>query len=481
MSRERSREMRGVRSLKLYIGLSIIFFYALLGTYSMFAGYTGSLQASWEADALAMPFWAAYLLDPSTPPTIEKRFSEWMVVGGNASYSIDDLNTSRVIFRKPGYLAIVSDALEYKYKPARAMIIYYNIKVSTKDSVRYSITVSIVNDNTTGKRILYRGSQSYIEVGRYSVLRVEETIHGGSRVYEASIRLPYSYLNRIQEEPLPIEVNPVSEILLSQGSRIRWNINISYSCMDGECGDLEILLGSFSIKILGLAYGIMGTDHRGSDIWRQFIEGARVANIFGLSAAAITVAIAISIGSIAGFRAGRLSDQLLTFLTDAIFFLPAVPLIMISTALLGRSMPVLYGIIILVSWPGLARLTRSWAMAIRSEPYVEASVALGASRLWILRRHIIPRLAPLAGYGMVSLVPGVISTEILIQFIGFGDPNIPSWGRMLNEAFNEGALINGAWWWLFAPIAGITSYMAGFALIGMYIEERVNPRLAIAR
>lgn len=481
MPRERPIERRGVRSLKLYIGLSIILFYALLGTYSMFAGYTGSLQASWEADALAMPIWAAYMLDPSTPPTIEKRFTEWRVVGGNASYSIDALNTSRVILRSPGSLVIASDALEYRYKPARSMIIYYNINVSTKDPVRYSIAVSIVNDNTAGKRIPYKGSQSYIEIGRYTVLRVEETLYGGSRIYEASIRLPYSYLNRIQEEHLPIEVNPVSEVLLSQGSRIRWNISISYSCVGGECRDLEILLGSFNIKILGLAHGIMGTDHRGSDVWRQFIEGARVANIFGLSAAAITVAIAISIGSIAGFRAGRLSDQLLTFLTDTIFFLPAVPLIMISTALLGRSMPVLYGIIILVSWPGLARLTRSWAMAIRSEPYVEASVALGASRLWILRRHIIPRLAPLAGYGMVSLVPGVISTEILIQFIGFGDPNIPSWGRMLNEAFNEGALINGAWWWLFAPIAGITSYMAGFALIGMYIEERVNPRLAIAR
>jgi ABC-type dipeptide/oligopeptide/nickel transport system permease subunit len=473
--------------VKFYVGLSIVLFYAALGTYSMLAGYMGSFESMWEADYLAKPIWVAYIFEPGLPTTIIKRLEGYHVEGSKEYITINsyDRYSTNITLERPGSYVIASAGFEYPYKPARSMIVEYSIWVSSQYSVRYRINLSIVSDNLLGKFITleYGGVRDNITAGRYAVLLAEETIaSAGFKRYDSSIKLPYPTLNRIQEPPIPVLVNPVSDLLLDRGTKVRGIINITYTCIDqSRCGGITLEIRSVTVKILGLAHGLMGTDQKGSDIWRQFIEGARVANFFGLTAAATTVLIAISIGSISGFRVGRFSDQVLTFITDTMFFLPALPLIMIVTAALGRSMLVLYGLIVLVSWPGLARLARSWAMAIRGEPYIEAAIAIGASRLWILRKHVIPRLAPLAIYGLVSLVPGVISTEVLIQFIGFGDPNIPSWGRMLNEAYNEGALINGAWWWLFAPITGITSYMAGFVLIGMALEERLNPKLTASQ
>ncbi|MDT7889762.1 MAG: ABC transporter permease [Desulfurococcales archaeon] len=476
-------------SIKFYIGLSIVLFYAALGTYSMIAGYIGSFTSMWEADYLAMPVWASYIFEPGLPPTIEKRLEDWGIESLSSHIVVNSIDrySLNITLTAPGSYMVISNSFEYPYRPARSMIIGYNIRVFSENSVRFRINLSIVSDKLLNKSISieYGGIREEITAGRYAVLLVEDIIiDRGSKIYNSSIKLPYPFLNRVQEPPIPIIVNPVSQLLLDRDTRIRGIINISYTCIDRDlraCRGLNIEIRDISIKILGLAHGLLGTDHRGSDIWRQFVEGARVANIFGLSAAAATVILGISIGSVSGFRVGRFSDQVLTFITDTIFFLPAIPLIMIVIVAFGRSMPILYGLIVLVSWPGLARLARSWAMAIRGEPYIETAIAIGASRLWILRKHVLPRLAPLAVYGLVSLVPGVISTEVLIQFIGFGDPNIPSWGRMLNEAYSEGALINGAWWWLFAPIAGITSYMAGFVLMGMALEERLNPKLVYTR
>lgn len=484
VERERRKGYRG--GVKLYLGLLIVIFYAALGTYSMFAGYRASAGLEWEADALAQPVWVAFLLDPEIPRTVEASLGGWQLAGEglNGSVLVGSDGVASITIQTPGSVSLVSGYLDYPYKPARSMIITYGFKVFSGDPARYRIQLYLVSEKLLGREKVVEqgGVREKIQAGVYMVFRVDDAIPpGGNRSYASSIRLPYPYLNRIQDPPIPIFVNPVSELLLEPGTRLRAMVNISYECLGDSCRGITIQVEPLGIKILGRAHGLMGTDSRGIDIWRQFIEGARVANFFGLTASLLTVAIAVTIGSIAGLRAGRFSDQVLTLLTDMIFFIPAVPLIMITVALLGRSMPVIYGIIVLVSWPGLARLVRSWAIAIRSEPYVESAVALGAGKLWILRRHIIPRLAPLAIYGLVSLVPGVIATEILIQFIGFGDPNIPSWGRMLNEAYNEGALVNGAWWWLFAPIAGITSYMAGFVLIGMALEERFNPKLLIAR
>ncbi len=476
--------------LKLYIGVAIVLFYAVLGTFSMIAGYRSLFESQWEADALAAPMWAALILDPGTPPNIEARLGNWLAVQNTyngSSMTITSLGGGavNVTLKTPGSIALASERLEYPYKPAKTMMISYDLKVFSEGSARYQIQLYLVSEKLLGKeKVIVQGSvRERVQAGKYLLLKVDDKIAPeSSKEYLSSLRLPYPYLNRIQDPPIPIFVNPVNELLLEPGTRLWFLLNISYDCpLGSRCGSISISISPAYIKILGLAYGLMGTDGKGADIWRQFIEGARVANFFGLTASVLTVAIAVVVGSVAGLRAGRISDQLLTLTIDTLFFIPAVPLIMIAVALLGRSMPVIYGIIVLVSWPSLARLVRSWAIAVRSEPYVESAVALGAGKLWILRRHIIPRLSPLAIYGLVSLVPGVIATEVLVQFIGFGDPSIPSWGKMLNEAYNEGALISGAWWWLFAPIVGISTYMAGFVLIGMALEERLNPRLLIAR
>lgn len=475
-------------SVKLYTGLAVVVFYIILGTCSMFLSYRGPLQSLWQAEALAPPEWTAILSPVRPPPTIEASLGNWALARGPGdlvSIEVSEAGGALVkIAGRPGSgLALATmDEIYYPYAPAKTMFIGYNISIKSQGA-GYSMALYIVSSSLEGKKrtIQYSGERLEIEAGRYTFFRASESPGAPvERLYTSTIRLPSPIMNRAQEQDLPLFVNPVKEILLEPGTRLRIEFKINYTCSEvfEACGPLQIYIRPVEIKILGLVHGIMGTDSRGSDILAQFIEGARVANVLGLAAAGTAVIIGILVGSLAGLRGGRALDHVLTFATDTVFLMPAIPLIMIAITAFGRSLSVLYALMVLVSWPGMARLSRSWVMALRAEPHVEAAAAMGAGELWIFRKHVLSRLAPLAAYGLASSVPSVIATEVLIQLIGFGDPNLPSWGKMLNEAYNEGALINGAWWWLLAPIAGISSYMAGFVLIGLAMEERFNPRLS---
>ncbi|MEM4692831.1 MAG: ABC transporter permease subunit, partial [Sulfolobales archaeon] len=114
---------------------------------------------------------------------------------------------------------------------------------------------------------------------------------------------------------------------------------------------------------------------------------------------------------------------------------------------------------------------------LRSSLYVESAKALGASEWRIMIKHIAPQLVPYLVYRIVMAVPGVVFFEAGIQLLGFGDPEAPTWGRMINEAYYQGAFLMNAWWWIIPPIAGLIMLAAGFVLFGMALDEIVNPRL----
>jgi peptide/nickel transport system permease protein len=110
-------------------------------------------------------------------------------------------------------------------------------------------------------------------------------------------------------------------------------------------------------------------------------------------------------------------------------------------------------------------------------PFMESARASGAGTSYLIFRHLIPNVFPLAMASMILAVPGAILSEAALSFLGFGDPFAPTWGKMLHEAQAEGAFGSLAWWYIIPPGLAITFLCVAFVFIGHALDEIVNPRL----
>jgi len=134
-------------------------------------------------------------------------------------------------------------------------------------------------------------------------------------------------------------------------------------------------------------------------------------------------------------------------------------------------------LISILSWMGVARQMRAWVLSLRERPFVEAAVAAGGSSSYIAFRVITPQLIPVVAYYLAMRVPAAVFLEAGLSLIGFGDPYFPSWGKILNEAYNFGGFSKLAWWWIAPPITAILLLALGFVLVGYTLEEVFHPRL----
>ena len=126
---------------------------------------------------------------------------------------------------------------------------------------------------------------------------------------------------------------------------------------------------------------------------------------------------------------------------------------------------------------GLSRVIRSRVLSLREMPFIESAKAAGASDSYIIIRHLVPNVFPVAMASMILAVPAAILTEAALSFLGFGDPFVPTWGKMLHEAYTEGAFGAFAWWYILPPGLAITFICLAFVFIGHALDEIVNPRL----
>ncbi len=216
----------------------------------------------------------------------------------------------------------------------------------------------------------------------------------------------------------------------------------------------------------------LGTDNLGRDVLAQVVYGARLSLLVGFSAALIAGVVGVLIGAVSGYLGGWL-DLLFSRITDMFLILPAFFLIIVIVATLGSNFVYVMIIIGLTSWPPNARLMRAQALALRERTFVQALTALGESRMRILFRHIIPNgIQPIIANSSL-LVAGAILTEAGLSFLGLGDPNQASWGRMINDG--RSALTTQWGPSVFAGGAIVITVIA-FYLIGDGIAYTLNPK-----
>jgi peptide/nickel transport system permease protein len=218
-----------------------------------------------------------------------------------------------------------------------------------------------------------------------------------------------------------------------------------------------------------------GTTQMGHDIFSQVIYGSRAAVLVGVLSAVLVSIIGTSVGILSGYYGGAI-DAFLMRLVDLTFGIPFLPFIIILVALTGLTFwNVVVGIALLL-WRTPARVIRSQVLSLKNRPFVEASRVLGASNFRIMVFQIAPNVLPLTFANTALAMGWAILTEANISFLGYGDPRMASWGKILFQVYILQAMTL-AWWWVLAPgLAIILLVLSGF-FIGRAYEKVANPRL----
>lgn len=221
---------------------------------------------------------------------------------------------------------------------------------------------------------------------------------------------------------------------------------------------------------------LLGTDDNGRSVLTLLIWGARVSLLVGLLATVISMVIGTLVGLLSGYFGGW-PGALLFRLTEWFLVIPFLPLAIVLASVLGRSLLNIALVIGVTSWTSTALLIRSQTLSIKERAYLERARGLGAGHGHLLRRHVLPNVAPLVFANTTLTVAIAILAETTLSFLGLGDPTRVSWGSMLEDAFRVGAITTGSWWFIVPPGLCVVLVVLSFTLIGQALESVLDPRL----
>lgn len=223
----------------------------------------------------------------------------------------------------------------------------------------------------------------------------------------------------------------------------------------------------------------LGTDNSGRDIFAQLLYGARASLLVALVGATLALGTAVAVGVLPALLGG-LADRAANRMVVFFLALPGLPLVVLIGALAGKSQLVMILVIGLLGAAPNARILRGQVLTLRQRGFIDASKGFGGGPLYVLRRHVVPGLAPLIAVGFVNWAGVAIGLEAALALLGLGDPGGVSWGLMLNRALtlpNGGIYLTALWtWWVLPAGLAIAMTVASFTFIGVGLEPTFNPR-----
>ena len=219
----------------------------------------------------------------------------------------------------------------------------------------------------------------------------------------------------------------------------------------------------------------LGTDVQGRDLLARLLFGARLSRAVGLVSQTVASIVGVALGLAAGYY-GRWVDGFLMRLADVTLAFPSLLLLIAIAAAVNPSLPVVFIVIGLVGWAGMARLVRGEVLSLRVRDYVQAARALGASDARIVWRHLLPGvLAPVIVAATLG-VGGAIMAEAALSFVGLGArPPTPSWGAMVADGRD---LLRVAPWVSLVPGLAIGLTVLGVNLVGDGLRDALEVRPA---
>lgn len=219
-----------------------------------------------------------------------------------------------------------------------------------------------------------------------------------------------------------------------------------------------------------------GTDWMGRDMLARTLAGLSTSVLVGLLAAGCSALIALALGTVAALG-GKKADAVVTWLIDVVMGLPHIVLLILISFALGKGF---WGVVVGVSlthWPSLARVVRAEVLQCKGAGYVATARRLGASRVAVAVRHVLPYVLPQFVVGLILLFPHAILHEASITFLGFGLPaEQPAIGIILSEAMSY--LSAGMWWLAVFPGVALVAVVLLFDVAGSSLRRLVDPHQA---
>lgn len=234
---------------------------------------------------------------------------------------------------------------------------------------------------------------------------------------------------------------------------------------------------SARLVVYGQVHGLAGTDHRRRDLALGLLYGTPIAMAFGILAAVFTSITTMFIAA-TGVWFGRWVDGIIQRLTELNLILnPLAILIMVGT-FYSRSIWVMLGVLIVLNiFSGAIKTYRAMFLQVKEAPFIEAAQAYGAGHGRVIFRYLIPRMVPMLIPSFVLAIPNFVFIEATLAMLGLGDPILPTWGKILHDAYHNGALFNEYYYWVIQPAALLMLTGLGFAMVGFSLDRIFNPRL----
>lgn len=221
----------------------------------------------------------------------------------------------------------------------------------------------------------------------------------------------------------------------------------------------------------------MGTDALGRDLLTRVLYGARVSLTVGVGTAILALVIGTAYGLIAGFKGGGL-DDLMMRVVDIFYGLPDMLIFILLSLLFGRNVAGLLVALGLVSWVRFARIARGQVLQVKELLFVESARSMGASRVRILLRHILPNIMGPIIVTLTFSIPAAILAESTLSFIGLGinDPYSPwgtSWGTLAQDGWRAMRTFPHV---IFFPAAAIFLTILAFNTLGNALRDLLDPK-----
>lgn len=447
---------RIIKELRQYpsaiFGLIIIFLLIVLAVYTVVTIpyneairlWRGGEDVWYNSPRNAEPKWVNWFSDT--------KKSETIVVG------VDDVNATREYETTSSGKTDVVMTFTFDYEAdefPQELSLYFRTEFDEKEPFA-SITLDTpdgrnirVGDLAVGAKETYRISQDEALARRLERQGLDPDAHVG-----------------LLQDPNSDPENP--KVL--KGTYV---LNVSVLLFDeGGGGDAEAEFVSY-----GTVSGWAGTDHLRRDLMLPLMWGAPIALIFGLLASAGISVLTMVISAVGGWFGGVV-DGIIQRITEVNLTLPFLSILIMIGTFYSRSIWTMLGATIVLSIFGAGIKTyRAIFMQVRESTYIEAAKAYGASDTRIIFRYLIPRIIPLLIPGLVLGVPSFVFLEASLAVLGLGDPVLPTWGKIINDAQINAALYNGHYYWILEPAVLLMITGLAFASLGYSLDRVFNPRL----
>jgi peptide/nickel transport system permease protein len=226
----------------------------------------------------------------------------------------------------------------------------------------------------------------------------------------------------------------------------------------------------------------LGTNSRGQDVFWQLSVAIRNTLAFGITVAAISRCLALTIGMVAGY-AGGLIDRALMSVNDTFIVIPLFPILVLFYFVMRDRMSwaLLALVMACLGWAYDARLIRSVALSLRAREFTETAIFSGMSMRQVLLREHLPFVLPIVFSTTMNNINWSIGMEVTLSVLGFTDINTPTIGVMLYWANQHTAMVAGIWWWIAAPVALVVITFLGLFLLAVSMNEFIDPRSRLNR